>query len=95
MDIRNPQRNAHGGIDCEIRHAVFGWIPFTASPLDVEEYGRQLYALIDKGDKGNVAAYSPVKVEDVEPGIEVMIQQKLREMALREIEADKKEDTGK
>jgi hypothetical protein len=43
MDIRNPQYNSIGTIDCEIEHPVYGWIPFTASPDDVEEHGRAIY----------------------------------------------------
>jgi len=36
MEFRNPTYNRHGTIDCEIDHPHFGWIPFTASPDDVE-----------------------------------------------------------
>lgn len=43
MQIRNPQYNAFGTIDCEIEHPQFGWIPFTAAPDDVEPHGRQVY----------------------------------------------------
>lgn len=43
--IRNPSFNKHGTIDCEIEHPLYGWIPFTASPDDVEEHGREVYAL--------------------------------------------------
>lgn len=47
MEIRNPVRNPDGTIDCEIHHPVYGWIPFTASPHDVEPHGRAIYALLD------------------------------------------------
>lgn len=30
MEIRNPIYIANGGIDCEINHPVYGWIPYTA-----------------------------------------------------------------
>lgn len=46
MQYRNAQWNGLGGIDCEINHPQFGWIPFTASPDDVEEYGREIFAAI-------------------------------------------------
>ncbi len=44
MEFRNPAHNANGGIDCEINHPSFGWIPFTASPDDPSEAGREIYA---------------------------------------------------
>ena len=30
MEWRHAQFNAFGGIDCEINHPVWGWVPFTA-----------------------------------------------------------------
>lgn len=32
--------------DCEINHPVFGWIPFTADPDDVEPHGRAIWRAI-------------------------------------------------
>lgn len=43
MEIRNPQYTATGAIDCEIDHPVLGWIPFTATPDDVEPHGREIF----------------------------------------------------
>jgi hypothetical protein len=57
MKIRNAKYNQFGTIDCEIEHPVYGWIPFTASPDDVEEHGRQIYAEAAVGD---VAEYAEV-----------------------------------
>jgi hypothetical protein len=54
MKIRNAIHTAYGSIDCEIEHPVYGWIPFTASPDDAEEHGRQIYA--DLVAQGNIAA---------------------------------------
>jgi hypothetical protein len=55
---KNPQwANAeHTMIDCEINHPTYGWIPFTASPDDVEKHGREVFAILIKGD---VAEYAP------------------------------------
>lgn len=47
VDYRNPVRNGDV-IDCEINHPVYGWVPFTASPEDPEQHGRDLFALMDK-----------------------------------------------
>jgi hypothetical protein len=44
MNYKNASYNKVGSIDCEIEHPVFGWIPFTASPDDVEETGREVFA---------------------------------------------------
>jgi len=52
MEYRNATFNRHGTIDCEINHPKFGWIPFTASPDDVEELGKTLYAEVAKGEVG-------------------------------------------
>lgn len=61
MQVRNPKwANAeHTLIDLEIDHPEYGWIPFTADPNDVEEYGRQLYAEAVAGQFGPVAEYVP------------------------------------
>lgn len=43
IEYRKASFNAAGTIDCEINHPGLGWIPFTASSDDVEEFGRELY----------------------------------------------------
>ena len=57
MNYRNPKYNQFGTIDCEVNHPEFGWVPFTASPDDCEEHGRQLWAILSNGD---VAPYVPL-----------------------------------
>ena len=34
MNYRNPIYTKNGMIDCEINHAIYGWIPFTCDPND-------------------------------------------------------------
>lgn len=46
MEIRNARYNAVGTIDCEVEHPVHGWIPFTASPDDAEQHGRDIFAQV-------------------------------------------------
>lgn len=53
MKTRNPIYIANGRINCEIEHPQYGWIPFTASPTDVEPLGRELFAQL----KDSAAAY--------------------------------------
>ena len=57
MNTRNHKYNQHGTIDMEIEHPVYGWIPFTASPDDVEAHGRELHAQALAA--GGIAAYIP------------------------------------
>jgi hypothetical protein len=55
MDYNNPIFTDTGAIDCEINHPDLGLIPFTASPDDPEQHGRDLFAKISAA--GGVAAY--------------------------------------
>lgn len=48
MEYRNAILNEVGGIDCEIDHPDFGWIPFHATPNDPEQHGRDLYDRITR-----------------------------------------------
>jgi hypothetical protein len=47
VEFRNAVRLEDGRYDCEIQHPVFGWIPFTADPNDVEGHGRAIWAAIE------------------------------------------------
>lgn len=55
MKFRNAKYNAFGTIDCEIEHPAFGWVPFTASPEDIEPLGKQVF----DAAKGAASAYAP------------------------------------
>lgn len=55
MKVRNPMHAPGGGIDLEIEHPLYGWIPFTASPDDIEAHGRQLHAEALAGKFGPIA----------------------------------------
>ena len=57
MEFRNPQFNAAGGIDCEVNHPVYGWMPYTAAADDASSAGRELYAAIV--DAGGIAPHVP------------------------------------
>ena len=57
MNYRNTKYNAFGTVDCEIEHPIHGWIPFTASPDDVEKHGRDIFA--ELAASGDVAEYTP------------------------------------
>lgn len=58
IEAKAPKRNADGiTIDLEINHPTFGWIPFTASPDDVEDHGREIHAAAEAGDFGPISPY--------------------------------------
>lgn len=65
MQIKNFSFNSSGTIDCEIEHPVYGWIPFTASPEDSEEHGRQIYQEAINGQHGEISPYAPPLVDEV------------------------------
>lgn len=54
---RDLKYTASGDIDMLIEHPEFGLIPFTASPHDVEDHGRDLYVRAKAGEFGLVAPY--------------------------------------
>lgn len=64
MEVRNLQYNEYGTIDCEINHPDYGWIPFTASPDDVEGHCKTIYAEAINGDLGEIAAYVAPEVDE-------------------------------
>jgi hypothetical protein len=55
MKYRNARFNEGGSIDIELEHPTLGVVPFTASPDDPEEHGREIYAQLVAD--GNVAPY--------------------------------------
>lgn len=57
IEARNAKINKYGAIDLEINHPNFGWIPFTASQNDVEEYGRLIYEDAINGKYGDIEPY--------------------------------------
>lgn len=57
MEYRNPRYNRHGTIDIELDHPTLGTIPFTASPNDPNEHGREIYAALIAA--GGISPYEP------------------------------------
>lgn len=57
VEVRSAVYNTSGGIDCEINHPILGWVPFTASPDDVEQFGRDLFEQL----QGNAAPAEEVE----------------------------------
>ncbi len=76
MQYRNAAFNAFGTIDVEINHPMHGWIPFTASPDDHEQFGREFYAELLLGE---VAPYTPPQVS----------LEAVKTMKIATVEADK------
>jgi hypothetical protein len=59
MNKRNARHNSDGGIDLEIEHPRFGWIPFTADAGDPERSGQEIYGEILLDEKLEVALHEP------------------------------------
>jgi hypothetical protein len=57
MQYKNARWARDGGIDCDIEHPAYGWIPFTAKKDDGESFGRALFAELEAS--GNVAPFNP------------------------------------
>lgn len=74
-NFRNAAYNKFGTIDLELEHEQYGWIPFTASPDDVEESGREVYALALAGE---VAPYVPPTAEDLRASLPPLTARQLR-----------------
>lgn len=60
--IRNARYNHASTIDLELFTEEFGWLPFTASPNDIEQVGQEVY---EQAKKGQVAAYVPPSSEEL------------------------------
>ena len=74
---RNPVFNHAGTIDCEINHAVYGWIPFTASPNDVLEEGQLTHAdIIASG--APITVYTPPTAEEARKSMTPLSQRQMR-----------------
>lgn len=56
-EVKNLKYNWLDTIDLELNHPTYGWIPFTASPDDVEEHGKAIYAKAIAGDYGPIAPF--------------------------------------
>lgn len=52
LEFRNAKWNdaEHTTFDVEMNHPVYGWLPFTATPNDPEEFGRNVFASGLNGD---------------------------------------------
>jgi hypothetical protein len=62
QDVKNPiyVTTTPAPINCDVLfEGNVEYLPFTASPNDPEEYGRQLYAQLLAGDWGPVSPYIP------------------------------------
>lgn len=53
FNAKTPKKyDDHISIDVVIEHPIYGDVPFTASPDDVMDYGREIHAKAVTGDLG-------------------------------------------
>ena len=50
VEYRNAKYDISGTITCDINHPILRWIPFTASPGDVEPRGRAIFEYLSQRD---------------------------------------------
>jgi len=55
----------HTLIDCEVTFETIGTVPFTATPNDTEEHGRDIYARAVFGEFGVIAEWTPPTTEEL------------------------------
>jgi hypothetical protein len=67
-DVKNPKWSDQQNtiIDCEVFFTQFNsYLPFTASPNDPAEHGRDIYARAVAGEFGIVAEWTPPTTEEL------------------------------
>lgn len=85
-NIRNPKFNRVGTIDVEYEHPIYGWIPFSADPSDVEEHSKQIY---DLALEMNPEPYvpEPVSIEEFRFAIDQYVNSKAKDWGYNSAEA--------
>lgn len=61
MHAKDPVYNKDGTVNLIVEHPQYGEIPFTASPNDCEELGRELYKRAVAGEFGEIAPCVKIK----------------------------------
>lgn len=84
MNFRNAQFTVSGAVDCEIEHPQHGWIPFTASPDDVEPLGKQIFVAA----KAAAALYAGPSAEQIAAEARAEEARIARNAALRESDTE-------
>ncbi len=57
MEIRNPEYNGLGGIDVELYHDEFGWMPFTAMPFSNDDEVKAVWEAVK--DRDDIKDFEP------------------------------------
>ena len=65
MECKNPVKNKLGTITLDWNHPDHGWIPFTASPKDEMQYGREIYDRAMNGEYGKVMELPKPSTEEL------------------------------
>jgi hypothetical protein len=79
MKIKNPRHNNYGGIDVELFDPRYGWIPFTATPDDTVEHGRDIFGACMRGEFGDIAPAPAPPPALTEQDIKEAARKRLRE----------------
>ena len=84
LSVRNPQATKDGGVDLEIEHSVYGWVPFHAVENDSEAHGRELYQRAMAGDFGPVSPYFEPELTLAQIALEKMAALQAEKVRIRD-----------
>lgn len=87
--IKNPRwvNKENTAIDCEVKFECFkDFVPFTASPHDTEEHGREIFRRCRQGDFGDVAAFKPQSQKPFTPTQVTIFQDEFSKAAMSDFE---------
>lgn len=82
MDVRNAKYIDDTGtrIDCEVRHARYGWVPYTIDPSDTDTTVDNNMLIQKLGD--NIAPYVPPTQEELDELASIQVRF-MRDIRLR------------
>lgn len=83
MNFKNATYLKDGRIRCDVEHPTLGWIPYTASKDDTEEFGKNVFSIVSKSSK--VKKYTPITTSDEDLKKLVRIERDARLKKLDEI----------
>lgn len=86
MEYRNAKYISPTNIDCEIKHEVYGWVPYSLNPDDTDETVDNGALLAAMDAAGDVAAYVPPTQAELDATLSEQLREE-RDSLLLEVDA--------